>query len=158
MICLCGVGPIWSLWSGAAILKTSKFAQTIFGWAQNPIKPKPVIMKSLTRMLAAIVMPILLTLLNKSHNQDAFKTVSEAVFANGHLSQMWVCMLSEVATSIFFIVLIYRLMKVRCAKDAFHDVLIQFSKYTSYVLLGGMVISMHSVLLSALPANGGFLD
>lgn len=158
LICLCGVGPIWSLWSGSAVLKTSKFAQTIFGWAQNPIKPKPVLTKSVTRMMMAIVMPFLLTILNVSYNQGAFKIVADGVLADGKLLQMWYCMLGEVATSLWFIVLIYRLMRVRCAKDAFHEVIIQFSKYVSYILLGGMVICMHIVLITALPANGGFLD
>ncbi|GMH44135.1 hypothetical protein BSKO_12069 [Bryopsis sp. KO-2023] len=158
LACICGVGPIWSLWSTAGYLRTSKFAQTIFGWAQNPIKPKPVLVKYFTRTLVATVYPLIMTAVYASDNKEAFASTSDAVLGDGKLPKLWITMMIEVATSLFWVAFVYRLMKVRCAKDAFNGVIIQFSKNLPYILIGGTVVSLHSVLIRAKPSNSGFLS
>eukprot|EP00210_Caulerpa_lentillifera_P004403 g4201.t1 len=47
--CVAGVGPIWALWSNVGYLKTSKYHQTIFGWSQKPLKPRPILGGSVSR-------------------------------------------------------------------------------------------------------------
>ncbi|CAD7695889.1 unnamed protein product [Ostreobium quekettii] len=151
--CMFAVGPIWSLWSTAGYLRTSKYMQTIFGWAQNPIKPRPVLVKYYTRFLAALVFSVVLSIVKSSGNGDVMNAAAH-VDDNTKLGDLWACTLADALISAFWVIFMYRLMKLRCSKDAFNDAVIQFSKNLCDIQLGATVSTLMLFLINSKGENG----
>ncbi|CAD7702661.1 unnamed protein product [Ostreobium quekettii] len=151
--CMFAVGPIWSLWSSAGYLRTSQYMQTIFGWAQNPIKPRPVLLKYYTRFMAALVFSVVLSVVRASRNRGAVDATGY-VERGTELGDLWACALADASISATWIVFMYRLMKRRCSKDAFNDTVIQFSKNLADIQAGATVATLMVFLINSHGENG----
>ncbi|CAD7697806.1 unnamed protein product [Ostreobium quekettii] len=152
------VGPVWELWWKVGYLKTNKFQQSIFGWAQNPMKPKAVVMKYYTKAIAAVAFPVILSVLAESDNQQVFKMTSSDMLDAGKMAEIGACMVGEVVLSISWLVFLYIIMKTRCCQEDFNDLVIQFSKMFSVVQLEGVLATLLVFLIKAKPGNSEFLD
>ena len=154
MTCVFGVGPIWSLWSKAGYLRTSKYMQTIFGWAQNPIKPRPIIVKYYTRLTACVAFAIILSALRASGNKNAITSSSEKVIDSRKLREVWACLMIDALLSTGWIIFIYRVMKIRCSKEAFNGVVIQFSKNFCYLQTSAALAGLTLFLINSEQEHG----